>query len=373
MPRKKSLYITKSNALINAKITQKYTLGEAKTILWMISHFPKEIRTKDEISLGVKDYADIIGVSSTNIYRTGKKIAQSLFNKGFTIEDEDGDGWITLNWFSSISYKDGIFKFKVEEKLVPHIRKLTSRFTHYQLKNVLSLNSQYAIRLYELLVQYLTIGERKIEYRTLRHNIGLVDNELTQFSHFRKRVLDISQREINGKTDIRFEWEPIKKGRAIESIKFKIMRQEYKGVMGTTTVDEKMQAFLSEIGIADQVLSKLIVDFGIANVREKYEFIQFKLNRGDQIASASGFFVDSLVNNYDTRELYICLDNIKSDKLKKDINAKCVQISITQSELSSHFAQYDENYKQSKQDELKLLQNELDELCSSKKEEITTI
>ena len=327
IPRKKSLYITKSNALINAKTTQKYTLGEAKTILWMISHFPKEIKANDEISLGVKDYADIIGVSSTNIYRTGKKIAQSLFNKGFTIEDEEGDGWTTLNWFSSISYKDGVFKFKVEEKLVPHIRKLTGRFTHYQLKNVLSLNSQYAIRLYELLVQYLTIGERKIEYRTLRHNIGLVDNELTQFSHFRKRVLDISQREINGKTDIRFDWEPIKKGRAIESIKFKIMRQEFKGVMGTTTIDEKMRTFLSGIGIADQVLSKLIADFGIASVREKYEFIQFKIERGDQIASTSGFFVDSLVNNYDTRELYICLDNIKSDKLKKDINAKCVQIS----------------------------------------------
>ena len=47
----------------------------------------------------------------------------------------------------------------------------------YQLENILSLSSFYAIRIYELLKQYEKIGKRGINIKELRGYLGIKEGE----------------------------------------------------------------------------------------------------------------------------------------------------------------------------------------------------
>ncbi|MGM0609283.1 MAG: replication initiation protein, partial [Candidatus Muiribacteriota bacterium] len=81
--------------------------------------------------------------------------------------------------------------------------------------------SQYAYRLYEILKQYQVTGRRVIEIKELRWILN-IENSYKQWNDLKRKVLDIAEREINEHTDLKISWKPIKTGRKITALDFKI-------------------------------------------------------------------------------------------------------------------------------------------------------
>ncbi len=52
--------------------------------------------------------------------------------------------------------------------MLPYLSELTGRFTFYHINNIGKMSSTYAIRLYELLMQWKTTGKREIEIEWLK-------------------------------------------------------------------------------------------------------------------------------------------------------------------------------------------------------------
>ncbi|MGG6549489.1 UNVERIFIED_CONTAM: replication initiation protein, partial [Prevotella sp. 15_C9] len=52
--------------------------------------------------------------------------------------------------------------------MLPYLTELTKQFTKYALADVAKMDSTHAIRLYELLMQWDSIGQREIEIDQLR-------------------------------------------------------------------------------------------------------------------------------------------------------------------------------------------------------------
>jgi plasmid replication initiation protein len=368
------LRVVKSNTLVNAKLKQRYTAQEIKTITWILANIPKDYTYTDEaLVLSAADYANLLGVNTKSIYRDGVKIATALMSRALVIESPEKDEWIVCNWFSFMSYKKGKFYIKPHEIIIPHVLHLKSHFTQYQLSIILSLKSKYSIRLYELLCQYKSIGKRVFEYTELREKLGIAATELKQFTHFKSRVLDIAQKEICSKTDLSFDWTPIQKGRLYSHIEFKIKLRPASIIErnskeeATSDLTEKLQS----LGINKDVAYELIQEFGLEKVIEKWNYLQFKLDKGDRVGSPQGFLVDAIVKDYSTIEMEDSKKTRGLSGIDKAIHECNLEISGLQGSINGHLARYQPEFKKESEKKLEIKLAELDTLLEKKAKEKT--
>ncbi|CKF63558.1 Replication initiator protein [Streptococcus pneumoniae] len=160
-------------------------------------------------------------------YTELSKITKELLSK--VIEIRAGEELIQVSWLSSAIYNrnKGTIDMRFDPLLKPFLLELSSKFTSYRLANVVKLKSTYAIRIYELLKQYEDLKERTISLENLRYYLDAMD-VYPNYANFKQRVLKPSQKELNQKTDISFEFEEIKLGRKVQKIRFIIRSQKKK-------------------------------------------------------------------------------------------------------------------------------------------------
>ncbi len=352
----KSIVLVKSNTLINARLSQKYTLNEQKLILWILSNVTeKHAIQNEELELDVIDFANLINSPRENIYREAKTIATRLLSKTLLLEDEDEKGFVACNWFSGMRYRSGRFYIRVYDGLIPHLIDLKKCFTSYKLSYALTLQSSYAIRLYELLSQYIKIKNRTFDIEVLRQNLGILNGELKQFGHFKERVLDISEREINAKTDIRISWEAIRKGRKVTQIKFSIESTANQEKDVTTYLSDDLEQKLITLGVSESKVKELLMTHSEEYLIEKLTYVQAKINSGKIPKSPAGFFIKSVEEDYkpltqkedaETRRVTRSFKNKKEnpeeskEKLEKELES-------AKKGLASAAARYSEDLKES--------------------------
>jgi len=370
----KSIVLVKSNTLINARLSQKYTLNEQKLILWILSNVTeKHAVQNEELELDVIDFANLINSPRENIYREAKTIATKLLSKTLLLEDEDEKGFVACNWFSGMRYRSGRFYIRVYDGLIPHLINLKKCFTSYKLSYALTLQSSYAIRLYELLSQYIKIKNRTFDIDVLRQNLGILNGELKQFGHFKERVLDISEREINAKTDIRIAWEAIRKGRKVTHIKFLIESTEIQNHSPnqekdiTHFVSEDVSKRLLALGITENKVKELLHHYSAEYLIEKLTYVQAKISSGKIPKSPAGFFIKSVEEDYkpltekekiDTHKIIKKVKNNKnSEKLKLE-----QELESAKQGLESVPAKYSEQLKEDFEKQVKLLSEKLKNL-----------
>lgn len=224
-------YVVKANKLVEIK--GGLGIVEQKILASLIS----EISPKDEefetYYINICEIAEVIGLGSKGQYKVIKEAGRNLTKKIIEIEKvnpETGkDKYDAINLLSRFSYEDGSGQVEIEinQHLKPYLLALKGKdtpFTKYMLKNIIKLNSQYAIKLYELLKRYegnWSIS-KKYSVEFLREFIGLKEGEYKKFTNFETRVLRIAKKEINEKTDIVISYKKIKNGRRIAEIEFEV-------------------------------------------------------------------------------------------------------------------------------------------------------
>jgi len=134
---------------------------------------------------------------------------------------------VQVQWLSQAdyNYKKGTIELTLHKFLTPYLLELKKEFTSYHLKNVSKLKGRYSIRIYELLKQYERLQERTLTMEDLRHKLGAT-SIYPAYGNFKQRVILPSQKQINKKSDITFEFQEIKQGRAVKEIKFFIKTKD---------------------------------------------------------------------------------------------------------------------------------------------------
>lgn len=344
--------VYKANALIEAKYKCQYTLHEQKTILWILSNLDRDNLTDEEYQIPIKEYADLLGVDPSNLYREAEEIGGQLLDKRIHIKE--GKERIICAWISGMRYKDGRLYVSIYQPLKPYLLELKERYTGYAIKNVLSLNSGYAIRLYEILMQYLKIGSRTVELSELRDMLGIPDNSLVQFVHFKEKVLLISQREINAHTDIYFDWDVKKNGRKITHIVFSISKKQNNNeIINQESKTDKQQeldgathAGLMEMGFDLTEILKLRKKFDVSKIDEKYQY--FLCNKHN-VKQPKHWFIKALHEDYNVSDMHDKKREIKLHELRRERNDIFVRISEYRNGVKSIIAEYDLRYKQEQQ------------------------
>ena len=230
----KNSLVVKDNALINASYNLELT--EQRLIMLAIINARESgqgITADSKLEIHASDYAKLFDVSIDASYKALREAVNNLFNRQFSYTAEykrtGKTGTVRSRWVSRIFYVDDLALLEITfaPDVVPLVTRLEEYFTSYQAKQVAHLTSKYATRLYELLIAWREVGKvPQIEISEFRNRLGLLENEYTAMSDFKKRVLEPSIKQINEHTDITVTYEQHKKGRLISGFSFKLKRKQ---------------------------------------------------------------------------------------------------------------------------------------------------
>jgi plasmid replication initiation protein len=204
------------------------TLAEQRVLLACIAQIDSKAVLTDQyrFEVSASEIVDLAGLDSfSNAYRDLKKSAEKLYERSVIIDEPDPDNpQITqrkTRWISSIDYVPGEGKLVLSFSfgIIPYLSQLSREFTKYKLKHVARFESVYSIRLYELLVQWSTVGQREIEVEWLKKQFQVGD-KYDRLGDLKKRVIDPAVAEINEHSNLWVKYGQRKVGRTVTHFQF---------------------------------------------------------------------------------------------------------------------------------------------------------
>ncbi|MGE3388281.1 MAG: replication initiation protein [Bdellovibrionales bacterium] len=216
--------IYKSNALVEAAYT--LTMAEQKIILAAITQVRRDEPVTDEVRYAItaNALADMAGFVAKHEYRALKAATEKLWERTLTVHAKsNGAGPVIqkMRWIQEAIYKqdEGAVEIRFSKPILPYLNQLSTEFTKYRFEHVAGMRSSYGIRLYELLVQWRSEGEREIEVDWLRQQWELTD-KYPSIKDFKKWVIDPAVKDVNAHSDLWVKQGQRKTGRTVTHLQF---------------------------------------------------------------------------------------------------------------------------------------------------------
>ena len=227
MATEKQVVVVKSNKLIEA--SYRLDLIEQRIILYAIVEARETQQGLSDgfVTLEAKRFAAMFGMDESNTYGQLKEAMDTLFGRYIVVHDihpESGCARVSkVRWISTASYIDGAgaVQLRFATDMLPYITRLETEFTSYRLEKIGRMTSVNAVRMYELLVQYLSIGKREFGISQLKETLGM-EGRYKAIKDFKKDVLDMAVSQINEHSDIRVSYTQRKTGRTVTHLIFAI-------------------------------------------------------------------------------------------------------------------------------------------------------
>ena len=238
--------IIKDNKLIRAK----YTLNVYQTRF--IAHMASMVNKNDKDFLTYKmplnQLLEILKIERRHWKRLDRTLL-ILMGKVIVIEDNEYETEKTmlLSYFK-IDRKTEIVQYRFDKSLKPFLLDLNNKFrkgsyTKLSFEKILSFESQYSAKMYEVLEikakqseSYKNKNLLEFEYELQdfkelllgEYNLktGKIDipKSYDRFNNFKNRVLDMAYKELKEKGEYFFEYETIKVRKKVISLKFQIFK-----------------------------------------------------------------------------------------------------------------------------------------------------
>lgn len=255
--------VIKGNDFINAR--HQLSVGEMRIVLTMIAQIGRDDVAFKPYRIYIKDFVDAVGTSHKGEYERAREITANLMKRVMEIPKENG--YLQISFLSSAEYTrgTGYVELSFDPKLKPYLLQLKERFTQYDIRNVLSLQSFYSIRIYELLKQYIRLGERVMGVEELKELLKLPAS-YHHYASFKRRIILQSQKDLEQHTDLSFEFEELKTGRKITRIRFLIRSAGSRPVSEAMQIGETeavKQTTVPDGTVTSPLLERLITEFGL--------------------------------------------------------------------------------------------------------------
>lgn len=250
----KDFYAAIKNDLILAR--QKETSIWATRLLnFLVMQIVSEDRDLKTYRVKITDLAEFVGVErSGDLYADIKAACKEAMGKVAQIgSDDPSEPWKMLAWLSKAEYDGkGTLYLSLSEDLKPYLLNLKEMgyFTQYQIREILPMNSTYAVRLYQLITLENNKWRGNIDYveksiEELREYFGCdkTTGKFKQISQFKAGVIETAVRQINRNPESMFKIrvEYIKTGRFVTGVRFHLRMgplEKRKLQLGSTKSDQ---------------------------------------------------------------------------------------------------------------------------------------
>lgn len=222
----------------NKDIIQSYILTTAKydytvyekRILYRLVEIFQSITKGQKLNRNIYITKDIFDISTVTIpvnhFLNGeqdknhirvKAAIENLENKKFIYEDDKTWEIIRIISEPKITKYNESVTFRINPKIVEAFANFSKGFRRIELETAMKFESVYAMRFYELLneqkkpINY-TIEDLKIMFQ--------IEKKYKLTADFIKKVIDTAKKELTEKAPYTFDYQAIKTGRKITSIRF---------------------------------------------------------------------------------------------------------------------------------------------------------
>jgi len=212
--------VKKSNALARSR-WQTESLWEQRIVALVAS----KVHEADEDFFTYRiPVAELTGVSDENLggnqYEEIKKSILRLGKAVIYIPGKNPRNFIQYTIFAKCGYEDGFIIAGFHPDLKPHYLQLKGKFTQYSLMQFMMLPSSYSQRMFEYIKSWAGTAATIVSVAELHDLLNTPESFRKDFRQFRTRVLEKAHKDIHDKTSLRFAWEPVKRGKRVESIRF---------------------------------------------------------------------------------------------------------------------------------------------------------
>ena len=191
-------------------------------------------------------------------------------------------------------------------------------YANLDLLIVRDLNSKYSLALYEILKDYINIGQLRINIKDLKTALGVDQNKgYIIYTSFNRRVLKPAIDEINEKTDLQVKYKAIKSGTG------------YKEIVFTMEIKQDKPTLINNLDyISIQLQQYWFNTEEILNYKRKYDdqYIIDNLEKakktaeGGKINNLKGYIITALNNDYrDKKTPYEIQQDQEKEKKKQEI------------------------------------------------------
>ena len=318
--------VVKSNKLINARLNN-LTLSQFRFFEVLVAQLDKGQPEFVKQRVYLRDFVENIGTKNKNEYQRAREITKSLMKHVIEIFEEPKIRQVNL--FHEIVYDKDLpyIEAVFHPRLVPYLLQLKEKFTSYDIRNVLPLSSVYAMQMYQLLKQYANLGTRTFRLEELKKVLG-VEDLYERYFDFKRRILLPSQKDLDKHCDITFTFKEIRKGRKIDSIKFKIYPRENRLSIDASdgqTVGEATTVFnlLRSLGLKENQIIDTLKEYDEQKVLEIAKYTHHKLNAGE-VKNPAPYFLKLLKEDAEVS----VRQNLKKKERKKENELEESKIKI---------------------------------------------
>ncbi len=365
--------IKKSNQLIEARY--KFDVWETRIFLSVLSNIKRDDEDFKVYRIWYREVIKSFGLKSGQSYAFLRDAARSLIRKVFNISNEDNGFQRETEYhiIRSINYltegeqgKTGTesqeyIDITIDPDMKPLLLQLKSNFTAYDLRNIVKLGA-YPVRVYELLKQYESIGERTLEFEEMKRMFELT-TEYPHFANFYQKIIQPAVEDINLHTDLNVS-EVIreKQGKRVVALRFRFHRKsddELRRMRG----EEPKAAILPQLPFPElaesaaaapsqvdllftQFQQEVVQGFGVTptaflalltTATEEQVARAVRVTRRAKTTQAlkntAGFFVEALRNGYtDEKEEVIAKKRSEADQTPQRLRALLEQLDALETD-----------------------------------------
>lgn len=182
----------------------------------------QNLKEGEVLTIRADEFARECGIESHTAYEGLQDAVDRLFGRYFSYTSGAGNP-VKCRWVYRLEYKNGMgqidVSFPAEVIYMFTVFNKDNPFTTYDRKYIQQMTSVYAIRFYELFMQYRSIGNRTLELNEIKIMFQL-DEKYDRIFDLKKRVVDVALEQINQHTDYTVTYEQVKRGRTVHALKF---------------------------------------------------------------------------------------------------------------------------------------------------------
>lgn len=228
--------VKKSNLMIR-KARYSLSLQQQKVLCYLIAHLSENDTHETEKIFDIKAFYDFMEVNNKD-YDKVRQALKTLADKSWWIQTENCTD-ILVRFLNTVktNKRSGKARIKFHEDILPYLQQLKTQYTTYKIYYIMTMKSQYSIRLYELLK---SVAGKEIWYFGIDElrKIFMCEKKYDRVNNFKQRIIEPSIEEINNKTDLNVTYEYFTEGKKIVGIEFYI---SYKSVEDRLDVDRKIR------------------------------------------------------------------------------------------------------------------------------------
>lgn len=234
--------VKKSNAIIQ-KARYSFSLQQQKILCYLITNLSDTDTHETEKKFDIKTFYDFMEINSKN-YDQVRENLKALRDKSWFIMDKDGTE-TSVSFLTKIrtNKRNGTATVYFDKDILPYLQNLREQYTTYKLYYIMTMKSQYSIRLYELFKSVLGKTNWYFSIEELRKIFMCTSKSYDRINNFKSRVIEPAIQEINEKTDILVDYEYDTEGRKVVGLDCTIT---YKSADDKLEVDRQIRRELNE-------------------------------------------------------------------------------------------------------------------------------